>query len=478
MKQTIIRLFKKLPKRFIAAAAVATAIALPVSSIAANQVKLEGSLGVANVTAGDTKYARSVNAKYDQVVKLQVYYHNQENPDSGKVANNLRVKVAIPNQPGKVQKVNATIGADNANTINDQVTINLDRADAYLEYIPGSAVWKHNAGTNENVKFVEQKISDNVVYGGQGLVIENAKPCFNFEATVTVLARVRVPGITVDKTVRVKGTQEWTTSNTAKPGETLEYQIAYKNQGNVQHKNVVIRDNLPPKMQYVSGSTKLKNSAGVKNVADGVTKTGISVGNYNPGAAAYVLFEVKLPKEDELACGVTEFRNVGVARPEGMNEFYNTAITKVEKKCAEKPSYACDLLELKQLGGRKVSATVRYSANNGAEFKNVTYNFGDNSTPLVTDKTTVEYTYAEDGDYTVAATVRLTVNGKEEVATSEACAKPISFESGKPVEPETPENPTTPTELPNTGAGSVAGIVAAVTAAGAVSHNFVTRRKR
>jgi uncharacterized repeat protein (TIGR01451 family) len=475
MKRTIKSLFNKLPKRFIAAAAVVTAIALPVSSIAANQVKLEGSLGVANVTAGDTKYARSVDAKYDQVVKLQVYYHNQELPDSGKVANNLKVKIAIPNQPGKTQKVNATIGADNSNTINDQVTVNLDRSDAYLEYIPGSAVWKHNAGTNENVNFVEQKISDNVVYGGQGLVIENAKPCFNFEATVTVLARVRVPGISVDKTVRIKGQKDWTTSNTAKPGDTLEYQIAYKNQGNVQHKNVVIRDNLPPKMEYVTGSTKLKNSAGVKNVADGVTKTGLSVGNYNPGAAAYVLFEVKVPTADKLQCGVTEFRNVGVARPEGMNEFYNTAITRVEKKCEDKPAYSCDLLEVKQLGDRKISATVRYTANNGAEFKNVTFNFGDGSTPLVTDKTTVEYTYAKDGSFDISAAVRVNLNGKEEVVTGEVCTSKVTFESGKPVEPETP---TTPTELPNTGAGSVAGIVAAVTAAGAVSHNVVSRRKR
>ncbi len=313
------------------------------------------------------------------------------------------------------------------------------------------------------------------MYGCQSLVIEKRPPIFKLEANLTVLARVRVPGIKVDKTVRAKGSQEWKTSNTAKPGETLEYQIAYKNAGNSVQKNVVIRDNLPPKMEYVAGSTKLKNDSGVKNVADGVTQTGLSVGNYNPGAAAYVLFEVKVPKEQDLQCGVTEFRNVGVARPEGMNEFYNTAITKVEKKCADKPSYSCDLLEVKQLGGRKITATVKYSAANGATFKNVTYNFGDQSTPLVTDKTTVEYEYAKDGTYAIAATVRFTVNGKDETATSEACVKNVKFESNKPV---TPVTPTTPGELPNTGAGDVVGIVAAVTAAGAVSHNFVSRRKR
>lgn len=474
MKQAIKSLFSKLPKRLMTTLAVVLAVLVPVATSASNQISLEGSLGVANVTAGDTRYEDSVNASYDEVVKLQVYYHNQENPDSGKVANDLRVKINIPSQAGKVQKVDSTISAENANTVKDNVTVNLDRDDAYLEYIPGSAVWKHNSGTNENVNIVEQKISDEVVYGGAGLVIEDAQPCFNFEATVTVLARVRVSGIKVDKTVRVKGESNWTTSNTANPGDTLEYQIAYKNQGNTEHESVVIRDNLPPRMTYVPGSTKLKNDSGVKSVADGVTQTGLSVGNYGPGAAAYVLFEVKVPGEDQLECGVTEFRNVGVARPYGMNEFYNTAITKVEKECAEEPAYSCDLLELENLGGRKINASVKYTAKNGAEFNSVAYEFGDGTETLVTDKTSVEHEFAQDGTYTVSAKVRFDVNGQSEVVTSESCVKTVTFEGETPVTPVTPETPTT---LPNTGMGSIAGIFTAVSAVGAAAHRVVASRR-
>src|SRR5690606_20422317 len=138
----------------------------------------------------------------------------------------------------------------------------------------------------------------------------------------------------------------------------------------------------------------------------------------------------------ELQCGITEFRNVGVPRPEGMNEYYNTAITKVEKKCADKPVFRCELLEVKQLSNRKVSAKVKYVATNGATFKNVSYDFGDNSTPLVTDKTDVEYTFAKDGTYTITATVRFSVDGKDQTSTSESCAQKVTFEAEKPVTPE------------------------------------------
>src|SRR5688572_9633981 len=148
------RIRKLASKRLFGLAVAAIAVALPVSSISAASITLEGSLGVANVTAGDTTYKESVNASYDQVVKLQAFYHNRENPDSGKVANNLTVKIDIPNQAGAVQTVTSTIKGDDTNTVNDFVTVNLGRDDAYLEYIPGSARWRHNAGTNENVNIV------------------------------------------------------------------------------------------------------------------------------------------------------------------------------------------------------------------------------------------------------------------------------------------------------------------------------------
>jgi uncharacterized repeat protein (TIGR01451 family) len=459
-----------LPKRLvISVGALLAVLMLSVSTLLAATVRLEGSLGVANVTRNETVYNESASASYDEVLKVQVYYHNREDPTSDKVANDLRIKLNVPTTAGKSQTISGTISSPDANTVNDSVAINLDREDAYLEYIPGSAVWKHNKGTNENVQIVEEKISDEVVYGGTGLVLEDAKPCFNFDATVTILVRVRVPGIKIDKKTRVKGQTEWKTENTAKAGETVEYLLSYQNAGNTTHNSVLIRDNMPPKVTYVPGSTKLTNGAGTKSVADGVTTTGISVGNYGPGSGAHVVFEAKMPTQDKLACGVTRFRNVGIARPEGMNEFYNTASTNVNKECAEQPKKPiCEALELKKLDGRKVSATVKYAAN-GATFKNVTYNFGDNTQVVVTDKTTVEHTYAADGTYTVSASVRFSVNGVDQVVNSDNCAKTVTFS------PTT--TTTTTTTLPKTGAGSVIGLFAATSAIGAAAHSVISRRR-
>lgn len=318
-------IFKRI---FLAATAAITAIA-PIGAVAAETVRLESQVTVANVTGGATPaYQKSIAAITDDVVRVQVWYHNMENEDSGLVAQNLKVKIAVPTSAGKIQTVTSTVSADNANTVVDTATINLSLDRAYLEYIPGTAKWRHNAGTNASPNYVTETIGDAVV--GDGVVLENAQPCFNFGATVTAEYRVLADVVSITKKVRTLGETAWVTENTAKPGDTLEYLITFKNEGNTVLRNVAIGDNMPAKVTYVPGSTKLKNGTfpnGTSITSDNITTGGIDVGNYNPGAVGYVWFQAKIASD--IAPGTYKLTNVGVVRPEGMNEHYNTAVTLV-----------------------------------------------------------------------------------------------------------------------------------------------------
>jgi len=565
----ISRLFNSLPKRLFAGFLLFLAAMLPIATSAASMVTIEGSMGVANVNAGDTQYSPSVNAAYGDVVKLQVYYHNKELPDSGKNAQNLKVKIDLPSTPGKVQKQTATISSDNSNTVTDSTTVNLDRSDAYLQYIPGSAVWRHNTGTNDNKNEVNTTVSDSIVTSGAGLRLEDEKPCYNFSATVTVLARVMVPGVSIDKYARVKGTHDWQKDITAKAGDTVQYEIVYKNTGNQEENSVVIGDKLPDGVSYVPSTTYLANDSAIngKSVADGVTTTGIGIGNYAPGANAFVMFDAKLPTADKLKCGDNLLRNIASAQPKGMDYFWNAADVHINKKCeqpqpefscnlltltkgdnrivkasvthSEKngatykstsfnwgdskttsgpatsashsyakdgtynivatvsfdvngvtktdtgtckgsvtfktttaPVFSCDLLNLSQGDNRSISVSVNYTAQNGAKLKTATFDWGDGSTPLTTSKTTASYQYAKDGTYTVSAKLLFSVNGTDKFAQSnEACVKQVTFTT-PPTPPVTP-----PTELPNTGAGNVIGLVAGVAAISAIGYRLFLGRK-
>lgn len=486
MKRFISKLFP-MPKWTVAIALAMVAILLPVTSMAAEEVRLESTIGVANVTAGDTDYSQAVNAKTNEVVKVQVYYRNTEDAASDKIAQNVRMKIDVPTAAGKAQTVKASVKGDNTNTVDEQVSVNLDSDNASLQYIPGTATWKHNTGTNEATNYVEEKVSDEVVSGAQGLVLENTKPG-NFSATVTILARVMAPGVKVTKQVELKGeSNKWADSNTAKPGDTVRYLIGYQNVGNTNQTNVLVRDTLPAHVTIVPGTTVLTNTTSPNGQPvgnDNVTGDGINIGSYGAGANAYVSFEAKIDDADKLACGSNDLRNTTSVQPEGMSAYTADAVTTVTRDCSNNPSptptppvaaYSCDQLTITKGDNRKATVKVNYTAKNGASLKTVTYNFGDGGQPLTTDKTSVDHTYVKDGIYSVTATLLVNANGKDQTTTSAACAQTVTFGG------TTPAPPTAPTggksDLPNTGPGDVVALFIGASIVGMGFHYLFLNRR-
>jgi uncharacterized repeat protein (TIGR01451 family) len=308
-------------------------VVVPFASYAAQDVTLESSANVANVTAGDTQYVKSVNAKVDDVVKVEVYIHNTELPNSGRVANNVRANIVIPTTAGTVQTIHSTVSADNSNTVSDTATVNLSLATANLDYIPGSATWTHNVGSNTNLVYQTDKIGDAVVSGGE--VLGNEAPCYNYESYVTVLVRVKASVVGITKTVKVVGSSApYAATNSANPGDTLEYALVVKNYGNTVLKSVVVGDNLPPYMTYVPGSTLLVDSntgANGKKLVDGITTGGVYTDDLAVGGSETVFLKTTIAKT--ISCGTHALQNVGIVKPSGVTQVYNVATTNLNVAC-------------------------------------------------------------------------------------------------------------------------------------------------
>ena len=464
------RLFNSARKRIAAGAIVALAIVFPVAVSAANTVNIDADTTVANATTSGS-WAATASASYNQVVDVQVLYNNTEAPDSGKTANNVRVKINIPTTAGTTQAITSATSSDNSNTVNGTATVTLDRADAYLQYIPGTATWKHATTANGGMT-TTQKVSDDVVTNPNGLVLGNENPC---EAgSIQVQARVLIPGVKVTKQVRVKGgSSDWANSVTATPGATVQYLISYTNDGNTDEQDVVIGDKLPDGVTYVAGSTNVANQASPngQSVADGLTTSGLSIGTYTPTANAFVWFTATLPSEDKLACGTNTLTNVASAQPKDMPAYLATATVTVTKQCNEQtPTYSCDAFHVTVADNRTVKVdTFKFTASNNASLDMVTLNWGDTTTPLNTNNIVgQQHQYGADGTYTISLS-NFKVGGKTVDVTGN-CSQEVSFTT-----PTTP--PTTPPELPNTGAGNVIGLVAGAIAAGTIGYRLFLSRK-
>lgn len=508
MSNQFIRSLRSLKAGLTTGAIVALAALLPIAVTAQDAARLEGDTGIANVTGGDTEYKREINASNDQLVKVQMYYLNREAADSGRDAVNVRAKVTMPTGNSRAQAIKTSFKGDNTDALEREVTVNTDRDGLQLQYVPGSAVWKHNTGNGSERNIQETKLSDDIVTAGQGVVLENVKPGENFGATVSILARVVSPGVKVTLQSQKKGeTNKWAAANVAAPGDTMRYIIGYQNTSNANHNAVLARTSLPTDVVLVPGSTNITNATNptaTKLESDAISAAGVNIGTYAAGANAYVMYDVTMPPADKLKCGDNEFRSVASVRPEGLQEYFASAATTVKRECGGTPApaptaptqtpppaptppaapaptpppapaaaYSCDSLTVTRLAGRGIEAKVAYTARNGAQFKSATYDFGDGSTPLRTDKTTVQYTYPKDGDYVVSVSLQMNVNGKDQVVTNNVCSKPVSVTA-----PATPAAPTaTPGALPDTGTGETLAMVAAISAAGYVAHTLYLRRR-
>jgi uncharacterized repeat protein (TIGR01451 family) len=310
---------------------LSTSVMAATTAVPAGGSELESTLKVANSTVG-TGYEKSVTAKVDDVVKYEIYYHNNENEASGKNIDNLNIKVALPTAKSTSHVANLTIGGSNSNTITDSAIVTTS-IPSTIQFIPGTVFRRYNTGTNTNPVWVTDNIS-NAVVTTSGFTIPSMKPCYNYLETIVFQARVMAPVVSITKQVKIEGSSTWSTNITAKPGDTLAYLITFKNEGNVTLNNLIVRDNLPAGLTYVNGSTKITNTLypnGVKGTDD-VTKGGIIIGNYLPGANGYVRFNATVPATIT-ECGRRTYTNVGVVKANELGEFYNTAIVNVEYPC-------------------------------------------------------------------------------------------------------------------------------------------------
>lgn len=416
-------------------------------------------------------------------VEMKIYIHNNadpllnDQPGNPGVAKNVNVKAVLPTGSAQSQQTTAYISASNAQPTQVFDTLDMTGANSgYFElaYVPGSAkMFDHENGQTS-------ALSDSLVT--TGVNIGDQKGCFKYVREVTFRVKVNMPRYQTQKTVRNFGedSTKWRKVANTKIGDKVEWRIWFANSGKTRLNGVKIVDDLPPYVTVVPGSIKLYKGQNSMTVADTAiqkngTQININAGDYLPGDDSYLVFATTINNDKKISCGAQQLANVAYTTPDGYGAINDSARVNVlnEKPCDDnKPSYVCESLSVEKLGGRKIRSTVKAPASNGAVVKVVTFNYGDGSTPKVTDKLVDEYEFKADGTYKITATVTFTVNGTDKQVTSEDCTSMVTFEGGKPVTP-----PVTPaSSLPKTGAGSVIGIVTAVTVAGAVAHNVFSRR--
>lgn len=298
---------------------------------------------IATGTGASQTYSDSVSVQDRNVVEISTVIHNAEDPDSGKIAEGMKLQVIVPKGPGTTIKTQGTVKADNLAprapyTTTDTTTMTSANGKAFtLGNIRSFYLQRNQNPDPRDPKFNWD--GGTKIPTGQVDIAENAngylvtvqptadgklKPCFSEAVKVTFLVDVTQPGtIDLNKQVRKAGETTWSDSNSASVGDTLEYQIKFTNPGPGTVNNVVIRDQLPAHVQYVAGSAKLKNTNFPNGtpISDAVVTNGVNVGNYAANSTGYVFLQAKvtsLPGAD--ASKQCFIRNVAYVKADNVPE--------------------------------------------------------------------------------------------------------------------------------------------------------------
>jgi hypothetical protein len=209
-------------------------------------------------------------------------------------------------------------------------------------------------------------------------------------------------------------------------------------------------------MKYVNGSAfQYTVPGGTQTLSDSIVTTGAPIGTQHPDGNVWGCWDQRV------WVGLT---------------------VEVTEVTPPQPTYKCDMLDVTPGDNRTVRISqFKQSATNGATFKDVVINWGDNSQEFVgvspVDQT---HQYGANGTYIITATAQFMVNGQTVSATSAACKKVVKFENNQPVTPPATVTGTTPTPtaLPNTGPGDLLGLFAATTVAGSAAYQLRSRVAR
>lgn len=474
----------RLPKRLITGFVMAIALGLPTTVLASQVVHLATSDGIADTSAGDTKFRPSTHAKLNDQLEAVINLVNAQNQagSSGETMKSLRVKVFIPAKPVSRQIISTSVSAANLHVIHHSVTVLSGHKDAIFVFSPGSVtLWKDGK---------RQRLSDRIVTGPDGLDIGNLKP--GKSMFVTFYGNLELPAKTGVKLTNQSelstASNEWSANNTARPGDTLKYRLALQNTGNTTENNIIISDKLPVGETLVPNTTTVTIGKTKKTDATNGPTGGIDIGTLRPNVMATVQFEAKIAAVSKLACGMDILKNTGNAQLENVKAITAVAVTKVSNGCephgkGPQPTFACTAFAVKPNNDRRTVSVSDFqiTATNGASFLNAVIDWGDGAQtkPLAANAVVGQtHQYPNTDQHLIQATASFKVNDKTEHVVCPS--QPISFT----MPPATSSNkPTTPivttatvSELVNTGAGNVMSLFVAAGIVGFVGYRLFLQR--
>lgn len=281
-----------------------------------------------------------INVQAGKSYVVRMYIHNNAASNLNLVAHNVTAKFNLPTNTAKDIQVQGFVSASNATPqeVYDHATFH-GSENFNLDYQEGTLKFENNHFGAAGTSVPESVFTSAGAKVGYNAMDGNLPGCNEFSGWLSFIVKPQFAASSkfdVKKEVRKSGTKEWKESVAVNPGDSVDYQITYKNTGSSTQKNVLLQDKLPAGLSYLNGTSYLVNSVHTSpfKLVDNITKpVGVNIGDYAAGAGAYVKFSAKV-SDKSLICGTKTYVNTIRVTVNENSYKEDTANVTVTKPCA------------------------------------------------------------------------------------------------------------------------------------------------
>lgn len=320
-------------------------------------------------------WSDDMNVESGKSYTVRMYVHNNAAADLNLVAQNVVAKFNLPTTTAKSLQVNGFLSSSNATPqeVYDHATFTSSQ-DFNLAYQTGTLKYENNSFGAAGTPISESVFTSAGAKLGYNALDGNIPGCFQYAGYLSFVVKPQfgtASNFNVTKQVRKSGDTAWQKSVAVNPGDSVDYQVSYKNISEARQNNVVFQDMLPAGVSYIAGSTYLKNGTNPSplKISDNLTtSTGVNVGDYNKDATAYVKFSAKVNDDPSLRCGTKTYTNTArVVVDNGYKE--DSADVTITKPCQPGeevillPQTGVDGGVLTAIGLGVVTAVLAYAIN-------------------------------------------------------------------------------------------------------------------
>lgn len=308
---------------------------------------------------GTDTWSEQIKAKAGDTVRYRIQVKNTGNTQ----LQNVHVFDVLPKGLTYVKGSTTVANATNPKGIAVSDNIVTDNGINIGTYGAGANAWIYFNATVD--KSVSEECGNTILRNIAQTSAGSSTGTKEDTADVIVDGKTCKDGFTIDKKVKNAAGEYVETAN-LKAGETAHYRIEFKNTGDNELKNVVLKDTLPSKMTYVKGSTKIGSTAAGDGIVSG---EGLNIGNVAAGKSVYIYFDAKVNAGVGEDCADATLTNIveGKYNNDDKTSKTDTAVVKVDgKEC--KDGFIINKM-VQAEGGKEWSENVTVKAGDKVRYR-------------------------------------------------------------------------------------------------------------